>query len=166
MLTILDKMMSLHSGPANSTKMISVDSPAGGGKTFLLNLALAMFRSRGEIAIATASTGIAAMLLAGGGTAHSRFGIPVPVDNSSVSNIKVTSTRADILRKAAILIWDEVTMADKKAIECVDRLLREVMASQDASLDTFPFGGKLIIFSGNRSIPNNSVGGIYEMPEF
>lgn len=141
-------MMALDSGVQNCGKMISVDSPAGGGKTFLLNLALAVFRGRGDVAIATATTGIAAMLLTGGGTAHSRFGIPVPVDASSVSNIKVASSRAEIIRKSAVIIWDEVTMADKFAIECVDRLLREIMSNAEV-----PFGGKLIVFSGARDPP-------------
>lgn len=142
---IIDRMMELHLRHLECPKMINVDSPAGGGKTFVLNLALAMFRGRGDVAIATATTGIAAMLLAGGGTAHSRFGIPVPVDASSVSNIKVKSARADIIRQSAVIIWDEVTMADKFAIECVDRLLREIMSNNDV-----PFGGKLIVFSGAR----------------
>lgn len=49
-----------------------VDAPGGTGKTFLLQLLLATVRSQGEVAMAVASSGIAATLLPGGQTAHSR----------------------------------------------------------------------------------------------
>lgn len=147
-LAILDAMMDLVTQPPSITKIISVNSPAGGGKTFLLNLGLSLFRSNGKHVLAMATTGIAAILLAGGSTAHSRFGIPVPVDNTSVSNVKASSQRAQVLKEAEAIIWDEVTMADKMAIECVDRLLREIMAVVDPALASVPFGGKLIVFSG------------------
>lgn len=53
-----------------------LDAPGGTGKTFMLKLILAEVRSREEIAIATASTGIAATLLDGGRTMHSFFKLP------------------------------------------------------------------------------------------
>jgi hypothetical protein len=40
-------------------------SPGGCGKTFLLNLILAAVRAEGEIALATATSGVAALLLDG-----------------------------------------------------------------------------------------------------
>ena len=49
----------------------------GTGKTFLVNLVLAKIRADGGIALSTASSGIAATLLDGGTTAHSRFKIPI-----------------------------------------------------------------------------------------
>ncbi|CAB5176430.1 unnamed protein product [Rhizophagus irregularis] len=54
-----------------------VDGPGGTGKTFLYNTLLATVRSSGEIAVAVASSGIAALLMMGGRTAHSRFKIPL-----------------------------------------------------------------------------------------
>uniref|UniRef100_A0A1I8G3D4 ATP-dependent DNA helicase n=1 Tax=Macrostomum lignano TaxID=282301 RepID=A0A1I8G3D4_9PLAT len=48
-----------------------LDAPAGTGKTFLLEVLLAFVRSRGEVALAVAASGIAATLLPGGQTAHS-----------------------------------------------------------------------------------------------
>lgn len=147
---VVDKCMDLLSQGADVKKLICIDSPAGGGKTFLLNLLLSLVRGvRGEIALASASTGIAAMLLAGGTTAHSRFGIPVPVQEESVSTITVTSQRADVIREATMLIWDEISMADKRAVECADALCREIMRDKDAALEAVPFGGKLMIFAGD-----------------
>lgn len=59
-------------------KLFFVDGPRGTGKTFLYELLLAEVRSQGDVALAVASSGLAALLLAGGRTAHSRFSIPIP----------------------------------------------------------------------------------------
>ena len=48
-----------------------LDAPGGTGKTFLISLILAEIRSNNGIALAVASSGIAATLLDGGRTAHS-----------------------------------------------------------------------------------------------
>ena len=60
----------------NTSGCFFIDGPAGTGKTFLYNTLLAEIRSHGDIALAVASSGIAALLISGGRTAHSRFKIP------------------------------------------------------------------------------------------
>ena len=65
-------------------RLFFVDGPGGTGKTFLYKTLLATVRARGDIALAVASSGIAALLLEGGRTAHSRLKIPIPVHSSSV----------------------------------------------------------------------------------
>ena len=60
----------------NLPSMIFIDAPGGTGKTFLTNLILSKVRGDGDVAIAVASSGIAATLMPGGKTAHSRFKIP------------------------------------------------------------------------------------------
>ncbi|XP_029655167.1 uncharacterized protein LOC115228835 [Octopus sinensis] len=57
--------------------IIFIDAPGGTGKTYLLNLLLAKVRSENKLALAVASSGIAATLLDGGRTAHSTFNIPL-----------------------------------------------------------------------------------------
>ncbi|KAF0311358.1 hypothetical protein FJT64_017812 [Amphibalanus amphitrite] len=52
-------------------------APGGCGKTFLENVLLAKVRSQEEVAVAVATSGIAACLLDGGTTAHYRFKIPL-----------------------------------------------------------------------------------------
>ena len=61
------------------TKVFNIIAPGGCGKTFLSNAILAYARGMGKKCIATASSGIAATLLKGGRTAHSTFGIPIPI---------------------------------------------------------------------------------------
>ncbi|KAK2436868.1 ATP-dependent DNA helicase pif1 [Trifolium repens] len=58
------------------SEVFFIDGPGGTGKTFLYRTIMASLRSRGQIVIATASSGIAATLLPGGRTAHSRFKLP------------------------------------------------------------------------------------------
>ena len=52
-----------------------VNGPGGTRKTFLYRTILATLRKAGHIAIPTATSGIAATLLPGGRTVHSRFKI-------------------------------------------------------------------------------------------
>ena len=48
-----------------NNKVFFIDCPGGTGKTFLYNTLLAYVRSKGNIALAVASSGIAALLLDG-----------------------------------------------------------------------------------------------------
>lgn len=66
-----------------------LDAPGGTGKTFLLSLILAAIRGQGGIALALASTGIAATLLEGGRTAHSALKLPLnlQIHESPVCNV-------------------------------------------------------------------------------
>jgi DNA replication protein DnaC len=66
-----------------------IDGPGGTGKTFLYSTILAKIRMKSDVALAVASSGIAALLLPGGRTAHSRFKIPLNLDKYSTCNIKV-----------------------------------------------------------------------------
>lgn len=77
-----------------------LDAPGGTGKTFLLKLILAEVRSKNEIAIAAASTGIAATLLDGGRTVHSIFKLPLNYaqNTTPTCNIKKNSGKMKNLR--------------------------------------------------------------------
>lgn len=56
-----------------NSSMLFLDAPGGTGKTYLIELLLTKIRMEGNIALAVASSGIAATLLPGGRTAHSTF---------------------------------------------------------------------------------------------
>jgi ATP-dependent DNA helicase PIF1 len=90
-----------------------------------------------------ASSGIAAILLEGGTTAHSRFRIPIKIHEDSVCNIPMQSTEAQILRDTSIFIWDEAPMAHKHCFEAVDRLFRD-LTNKDVK-----FGGKIFCLGGD-----------------
>uniref|UniRef100_A0A8C5PGY6 ATP-dependent DNA helicase n=1 Tax=Leptobrachium leishanense TaxID=445787 RepID=A0A8C5PGY6_9ANUR len=120
-----------------------IDGPGGSGKTYLYQTLLHSFRGNKQIALAVASTGIAANLLEGGRTYHSQFKLPVPLLDTSTSSMRQTSNDATVLRKTKIIIWDESTMAPSNALRCIDKLLQELMKNNK------PFGGKTIILGGD-----------------
>ncbi|XP_018332474.1 uncharacterized protein LOC108741978 [Agrilus planipennis] len=77
-----------------------LDAPGGTGKTFLISLLLARIRSRNDVALALASSGIAATLLEGGRTAHSALKLPLnmQINETPIGNIAKNSAMAKILQ--------------------------------------------------------------------
>src|SRR3954468_106548 len=65
-----------------------VSGYGGTGKTFLWNSIISFLRGEGKIVLTVASSGVAALLLAGGRTAHSRFKIPLQLDQTTLCEIK------------------------------------------------------------------------------
>lgn len=122
-----------------------LDAPGGTGKTFLISLILATIRSRKNIALATASSGTAATLLDGGRTAHSALKLPLNMQiiESPTCNIKKNSGIGKILQSCRLIIWDECTMAHKKALEALHRTLKDLRGNDQL------FGGALILLSGD-----------------
>ncbi|XP_074352463.1 uncharacterized protein LOC141691592 [Apium graveolens] len=89
------------------------------------------------------------MLLPGRRTAHSRFHIPLKVDEYSVAGIKHGNELGKLLKQASLIIWDEAPMQHRHAAESVDRSLRDIMTSVDPESASLPFGGIIIIFGGD-----------------
>ena len=109
-----------------------LDAPGGTGKTDLINLLLANVRQNKSIALAVASSGIAATLLTGGRTAHSTFKLPFNLvrKESLLCNISIGSALAKVLRQTRLIVWDECTMSHRGALEAVDRSLRDITSNK------------------------------------
>ncbi|XP_028053298.1 uncharacterized protein LOC114257721 [Camellia sinensis] len=127
----------------NTGAIFFVDRPGGTGRTYLYCALLASVRSQGRIAIAKATSGIAATLLPGGRTAHSRFKIPLNPEASSVCSITKQSDLVELIRRATIIIWDEATMTNRYAFEALNRTLIDITGVD------YPFGGKIMVFGGD-----------------
>nr|XP_040249315.1 uncharacterized protein LOC120966826 [Aegilops tauschii subsp. strangulata] len=121
-----------------------VDGPGGTGKTFLYRAMLAKVRSDGNIGIATATSGVAASIMPGGRTAHSRFKIPLSCDDGASCSFTKQSGTAKLLRMASLIIWDEASMTKRQAVEALDNSMRDIMGIRDR-----PFGGKTVVFGGD-----------------
>lgn len=134
-----------HSVDNAMGEILFLDAPGGTGKTFLTKIILAQIRTQGRIALAVASSGIAATLLPGGKTAHSMFKIPIDLDISEhpVCGISRNCDKAKILRDCCLIIWDECTMAHRKAVEAVDRTLRDIRQNDQL------MGGVTMLFCGD-----------------
>ncbi|KAL6518025.1 hypothetical protein OROMI_033726 [Orobanche minor] len=116
--------------------------------TFVWKTLSAAIRSRGGIVLNVASSGIASLLLPGGRTAHSRFAIPLNLNEISTCNIKQPSELAELIEKTDLTIWDEVTMMNRFCFEALDRSLRDIMRNKRSEAYNEPFGGKVIVFGG------------------
>jgi hypothetical protein len=133
-------------GPLDGDNVFFVDGLGGAGKTFTYGCLLAGVRSQPDgIALSVASSGIAALLLPGGRTAHSRFKIPVQdLDKDSVCFIGKQSPEAAVIRAADLIVWDEAPMMHKHVFQAVDRTLRDIMGRPDVL-----FGGKVVVLGGD-----------------
>ncbi|XP_021980701.1 uncharacterized protein LOC110876850 [Helianthus annuus] len=151
--------------------MTSVQHNAGGvffvygyggtGKTFLWRTFSAGIRSKGQIVLNVASSGIASLLLTGGRTAHSRFLIPINLNEDSICYINPNGGVARLLRQTTLIIWDEAPMVHKHVFEALDRTLRDILTCGSSNNSELPFGGKVIVFGGDFRqilpvIPNGS----------
>ncbi|XP_071718447.1 uncharacterized protein [Rutidosis leptorrhynchoides] len=121
----------------------------GTGKTFLWKTLSASIRSRGDIVLNTASSGIAALLLSGGRTAHSRFAIPIDPTEDSFCHITPSSNLAELIRQTKLIICDEAPMVHKHCFEAFDRSLRDICRPITPNSMETPFGGKVIVFGGD-----------------
>ncbi|KAL6856293.1 hypothetical protein ACP4OV_019095 [Aristida adscensionis] len=104
-----------------------VDGPGGTGKTYLYKALLATVRNQEKIAVATATSGVAASIMPGGRTAHSRFKIPLSIDNGAYCSFMKQSGTAKLLKTASLIIWDEASMTKRQAIEALDNSMRDIM---------------------------------------
>ena len=121
-----------------------IDARAGTGKTYTQKCIAARLRDEGKVGLIVASTGIAALQLPGGWTAHSMFKLPMEerLTPSCVCNINTQTQRADLIRHADLIIWDELPMIHRYCVEALDRSLRDITHYK-------LFGGKTILFSGD-----------------
>jgi energy-coupling factor transporter ATP-binding protein EcfA2 len=121
----------------------------GTGKTFMWKTLSAAIRSQGKIVINVASSGIASLLLPGGKTAHSTFCIPLKINEKCNCNVKQQDLRAQLLREASLIIWDEAPMMHRHCFEAFDRTMRDIMRVVDEKNLNKPFGGKVVILGGD-----------------
>lgn len=127
----------------NKSRAFFIDGPGGTSKTFLYRALLATVHSQGFIALAIATSGVAASVLPDGRTAHSRFQIPIDIDDNFSCNISKQSSLACLIQDAKLIIWDEASMTKKNMIEALDVLLKDIMD------DNTLFDGKIIVFDGD-----------------
>jgi hypothetical protein len=70
----------------------------------------------------------------------------VPVNDKNElleSTIKPESSRAELIRHAVLIIWDEAPTANRAVLACVDSVLRKIMGN------ALPFGGKVFVLLGD-----------------
>jgi ATP-dependent DNA helicase PIF1 len=129
--------------------MFFVDGFGGSGKTYLWNALSFRFRSEGKIVLNVASSGIASLLLPGGRTAHSQFGIPLLLTEESCCRLDKKGKKAQLFGMASLIIWDEAPMMNRLAFESFERTMRDVMNKIVFGASKLPFGGKTVVLGGD-----------------
>ncbi|XP_019193106.1 PREDICTED: uncharacterized protein LOC109187373 [Ipomoea nil] len=109
----------------------------------------AALRSERKIVLNVASSGIASLLMPGGRTAHSRFAIPIVVNEDSTCNISQGSDLAELLIQCNLIIWDEAPMMHKHCFEALDRTMRDLLRFVNPLSSSLPFGGKTVVLGGD-----------------
>ncbi|XP_043481310.1 uncharacterized protein LOC122510603 [Leptopilina heterotoma] len=137
-----DVMTAVHNDEYDS-RYFFLDGPGGSGKSYLHNTIITTVESEEIVVLSVAWTGIAANLLKGGRTSHSMFKFPIPINEDSTCNISGMSKHAELLKSAKIIIWDEISMTPKYALQAMESMLRDITKCNK------PFGGKVILLSGD-----------------
>ena len=116
----------------------------GAGKTYVLNGYISWCREAKLKVATTASTGIAATHI-GGVTIHSWSGIGI-ADTLSAHDIDRIASREMVvkrIRRAHVLVIDEISMLGGQVLEMVDRVCKAVRQSAE------PFGGLQTVVVGD-----------------
>ncbi|MCA9358435.1 AAA family ATPase, partial [Candidatus Kaiserbacteria bacterium] len=116
----------------------------GAGKTYVINQYIAWLEAAGLSVAVTASTGIAATHI-GGMTIHSWSGFGVkneltPYDLDQIAGRERVVKR---IKKAHVLVIDEISMLDGRGLDMVDQIARTVRQSSE------PFGGLQVVCIGD-----------------
>ena len=90
-----------------------------------------------------ASSGIAANLLPRGTTVHTGLSPPLDITEGSHLGINSQSAKADKLRQARVILWDEAPMLSATALGVIDVSLRDLMGNNRL------FGGKIMVLGGD-----------------
>ncbi len=115
---------------------------AGTGKTYILNKYVRRAKKRGLNVAVTATTGLAATHL-NGTTIHAWSGIGVHDAIDKYAAAKLGKTRQELIRKADVLVIDEISMLHDFRLDMIDEILRSVRE------DTASFGGLQVILCGD-----------------
>ncbi|XP_024007954.1 uncharacterized protein LOC112083963 [Eutrema salsugineum] len=130
-------------------KLFFIYGAGGTGKTFLYKTIISALRSMEKMVMPVASSAIAALLLPGGRTAHSRFKIPLTLHEDSVCDINTGSKLAHLLSQVDLIIWDEAPMAHRHTFEALDRTMRDILSKGEKAALGKTFGGKTVLLGGD-----------------
>jgi ATP-dependent DNA helicase PIF1 len=125
-------------------RSVFLTGAAGSGKTYVLREYISYLQSLGADIGITASTGIAATHM-GGITIHSWSGLGIR-DSLTKSELQEIAEKKHIknkIKKASVLIIDEISMLHHFRLDLIDKVIKEIKNSSE------PFGGMQVVFCGD-----------------
>ena len=125
-----------------SGESVLLTGAAGTGKTYVLNCYINRARKDGKHVAVTATTGLAATHLQGT-TVHAWAGIGVHDDMHPRLVQRMSQSRRDLIRKADVLVIDEISMLHDFRLDLIEEVTRMVRESEK------PFGGLQVVLCGD-----------------
>lgn len=116
--------------------------PAGSGKTYVLLEFIRRSKKLGKSVAVTATTGLAATHL-NGSTIHSWSGLGIATDIHPKHHESLSESRQDTIRKADILIIDEISMLHDYRLGLLNQITKGVRGN------VRPFGGLQVVLCGD-----------------
>jgi hypothetical protein len=99
-ITIVDRVQKKQPG------FFFVSGYGGTGKTYLWNCIVNCLRGQEKIVLTVASSGVAALLLSGGRTTHSRFKIPCDPEDDTVCDVSRGTMLSELIELTELVIWE------------------------------------------------------------
>ncbi|XP_019167574.1 PREDICTED: ATP-dependent DNA helicase PIF4-like [Ipomoea nil] len=134
---------------SNGGRLFFVYGYKGTGKTFVWRTLSSKIRSREDIVLNVASSGIASLFLLGGRTAHSRFVIPLSLNGDSTCNISQGSDLCELIIRSKLIIWDEALLTHKYYFEALDKAMRGLLRFTIPGSAEKIFSGKTVVLGGD-----------------
>jgi len=125
-----------------SGRSVLLTGAAGAGKTYILNKFITRAKKQGKSIAITATTGLAATHL-NGTTIHAWSGIGVQDFFDKRAAAKLGKARQELIKKANVLVIDEISMLHDFRLDMVDDTLRFIRNKNE------PFGGLQVILCGD-----------------
>jgi len=128
---------------------IFVEGRSGTGKSTLAKYLHSEVTASGKTVLNVATTGLAALQLSQGATAHSTFGIPLQDEDCLPCRVGMHSAQGKKIAGASLIQWDEWPSTKATAWDAVLRLLDELRAAHPST-----FVPKVFVCYGDfRQIP-------------
>jgi len=80
---------------------------------------------------------------------HSTLTVPIEVNEAPSLTMEKDSPRADLVRAAKMIMWDEAPMMYRWYFEAVDRSMCDIMSKNDPLNEFRPFVGMTVVLGGD-----------------
>ncbi|KAJ8972644.1 hypothetical protein NQ317_003239 [Molorchus minor] len=124
-------------------RLFFINAAAGAGKSFIFQTLITVLRGENITTVALAPTGIAASLMKGGRTIHSRFRLPLDINETTVTGVTPRSESGRLIRDAKLIIIDEISMVTKTIFKIINAGLKDICN------DNRPFANKVVVVGGD-----------------
>ncbi|KAJ8976679.1 hypothetical protein NQ317_004763 [Molorchus minor] len=142
-LPIFEEILNAVNDDNVPNRLFYINAAAGAGKSFIFQTLLTVMRGQDTCALALAPTGIAASILKDGRTIHSRFRLPLAINETTTSGVTPRSEDGRLIRSAKLIIIDEISMVTRAIFSIINRALKDICN------DNRPFANKVIVVGGD-----------------